>query len=411
MLTRRLVRPVRATGLRASSSSSVIPTRVKMVEVGARDGLQSELLPVSTADKVRLVDMLSGTGMPVIEATAFVSKRKVPMMADAEDVYTSIRKVPGVAYPVLTPTLGNLERALSCGVKEVAVFTAVSETFTQRNIGSTIEESFARFEPLVDRALQEGVAVRGYISCVAGCPYEGSVSQERVVEVAQRLYGMGIYEISLGDTIGIGNPGQVARLVRAVSAKVPHTALAAHFHDTYGQALSNILVAVQEGVMTVDSAVAGLGGCPYAKGASGNVATEEVIYMLAGLGIETGVDLERVIEAGCFISGVLKRETMSRVAGSILRRRSVSVPVRYREVLQAALSDGMIDPSERHFLTQHRLRHKVSDGALRRRSLIDGRRSLIDGRRSLIRPSPRPSLWPSPRRSPRPSSQTLHLQA
>jgi hypothetical protein len=323
--------------------------------------LQSELVEISTDAKVKLVNLLSETGLSVIEATAFVNKDKVPMMADASQVLMRIDKFPGVSYPVLTPTLGQFEKAVLAGAKEVAIFTAASETFCQKNIGCSIDESFTRFEPIFKRAQEEGILVRGYVSCIAGCPYEGPISKHVVADVAHRLYDMGCYEISLGDTIGIGNPGQIAQIIRVVGRRVPHHALAAHFHDTYGQALSNILVALQEGICTVDSAVAGLGGCPYAKGASGNVATEDVLYMLTGLGVETGVDLELVIEAGEFISRMLDRETMSRVAGAITRRRSQAAPYRYKEVLQSALCEGVIHPSERHYLAQHRLRHKVSN--------------------------------------------------
>ncbi|CAK4686006.1 hypothetical protein LEN26_005962 [Aphanomyces euteiches] len=300
-----------------SSRSINYPSYVKIVEVGPRDGLQNEKSVVTTADKVTLINMLSDSGLPVVEATSFVSPKWVPQMGDNAEVMKQIKRKEGVFYPVLTPNIKGFDAAVEVNAHEVAIFGAASEAFSRKNINCSIAESLERFQPVCDKAKSLGVRVRGYVSCVLGCPYEGEVDPEVVAKVAKTLLDMGCYEISLGDTIGIGTPGSTLKMLQATKEVVPVEKLAVHFHDTYGQALANILVALQEGVSVVDSAVAGLGGCPYAKGASGNVATEDVVYMLHGLGIKTGVDLQKVMAAGDFISGVLKRPTNSRVAKAL----------------------------------------------------------------------------------------------
>ncbi len=298
------------------------PSTVKIVDVGPRDGLQNEAQPVSTADKVALVEGLADAGLPVVEATSFVSPKWVPQMADAADVLARIRRKPGVAYPVLTPNLKGFEAALAAGARSVAIFGAASEAFSQKNINCSIAESLDRFAPVVAAAKAAGLPVRGYVSCVLGCPYEGEVPPTKVADVAERLYRMGCYEISLGDTIGVGTPGKARRMVQVVAERVPMEALAAHFHDTYGQALANLYAVLELGVATVDASVAGLGGCPYAAGASGNVATEDVVYLLNGLGIETGVDLDRLVDVGARICGVLGRKPASKVAQAVLATRA-----------------------------------------------------------------------------------------
>ncbi|MDR6094264.1 hydroxymethylglutaryl-CoA lyase [Stenotrophomonas sp. SORGH_AS_0321] len=286
---------------------------VRIVEVGPRDGLQNEKQPVSTADKIALIDRLSATGLRSIEATSFVSPRWVPQLADAADVYAGIHRRPGVAYPVLVPNEQGYARALAAGVQEVAVFTAASETFNRTNTNAGIDESLARFEPILRRAADDGVRVRGYVSTVLGCPYQGEVPVSEVVRVARALHGMGCYEISLGDTIGVGTPRKARAMLEAVAADVPMQALAVHFHDTYGQAVANIASCVEAGVRVVDSAVSGAGGCPYAKGASGNVASEDAVYLLHGMGLQTGVELELLAEIGRWLSALLGRPTGSRV--------------------------------------------------------------------------------------------------
>jgi hydroxymethylglutaryl-CoA lyase len=285
-----------------------------MVEVGARDGLQNEPLPVATSDKIAFIDRLSETGLPVVEVTSFVSPHAVPQLQDAAEVMAGISRRPKVAYPVLVPNRRGFEAALAAGAEEIALFTAASETFAQRNTNCSIAGSLERCAEIAVMALPRGVRIRGYISCVAGCPYEGAVDAETVAGIAARLTELGCYEISLGDTIGVATPGQVQGLLKVVAEKVPIPQLAVHFHDTYGQALANILAALEDGIAVVDSSVAGLGGCPFAPGASGNVATEDVLYMLNGLGIDTGVNLDRLIEAGLFICERLKRGTGSKVA-------------------------------------------------------------------------------------------------
>ncbi|BBH46579.1 hydroxymethylglutaryl-CoA lyase [Pseudomonas sp. KU43P] len=291
-----------------------LPEKVRLVEVGPRDGLQNEAQPISVADKVRLVDDLSAAGLGYIEVGSFVSPKWVPQMAGSADVFAGITQRPGVTYAALAPNLRGFEDALAAGVKEVAVFAAASEAFSQRNINCSVSESLSRFEPIMEAARRHGVRVRGYVSCVLGCPYEGKVSAEQVAPVAKALHDMGCYEVSLGDTIGTGTAGDTRRLFDVVSAVVPRAQLAGHFHDTYGQALANVYASLLEGINVFDSSVAGLGGCPYAKGATGNIATEDVLYLLQGLGIETGIDLDRLIAAGQRISQVLGRANGSRVA-------------------------------------------------------------------------------------------------
>ncbi|KAM6912974.1 hydroxymethylglutaryl-CoA lyase, mitochondrial [Xenentodon cancila] len=295
-------------------SAHLLPAKVKIVEVGPRDGLQNEKSIVPTEAKINLINMLSESGVPVIEATSFVSPKWVPQMADQVEVMKGICKKPGVSYPVLTPNLKGFQAAIQAGASEVAIFGAASELFSKKNINCSVEESLQRFDEVMKAAKEAAVPVRGYVSCVVGCPYEGKVAPEKVVHVAKRLYSMGCYEISLGDTIGVGTPGSMAEMLEGVSKEVPVSALAVHCHDTYGQALANILVALQMGISVVDSSIAGLGGCPYAQGASGNVATEDVVYMLHGLGIQTGVDLSKLMDAGAFICRTLNRKTSSKVA-------------------------------------------------------------------------------------------------
>ena len=293
------------------------PSRVKMVEVGPRDGLQNEKNAVPAEVKIALIDQLSAAGLPVIEAGAFVSPRWVPQMADSAEVLAGIARRPGVSYPVLVPNMKGFDAARRAGAQEIAVFGAASEAFTQRNINCSISESIARFAPVAEAARAAGIAVRGYVSCVLGCPYQGEIAPAAVAGVAERLVSLGCAEISLGDTIGVGTPARAQAMVEAVAERVPLERLAVHFHDTYGQALANILACLECGVATIDSSVAGLGGCPYAKGASGNVASEDVLYMLNGLGIETGVDLARLAEAGRMICRHLGRPPASNVARAL----------------------------------------------------------------------------------------------
>lgn len=294
-----------------------LPKRVKMVEVGPRDGLQNESAVVPAEVKIALIDSLGEAGLSVIEAGAFVSPKWVPQMADSAAVLAGIARRAGVAYPVLVPNLRGLEAARAAGAQDVSVFGAATETFSQRNINCSIAESLERFAAVADAARAEGLRVRGYVSCVLGCPYEGEVSLDAVTAVAGRLFDMGCTEISLGDTIGVGTPGQAQALIRAVQQRVPMAKMAVHFHDTYGQALANILACLELGIAVVDSSVAGLGGCPYAVGATGNVASEDVLYMLNGLGIETGVDLPKLADAGAMISQHLGRPSASKVARAL----------------------------------------------------------------------------------------------
>jgi len=290
---------------------------VRLVEVGPRDGLQNEKAWVATADKIELIAQLSRTGLRSIEATSFVSPKWVPQLADAAEVYAGIVPAPGVDYPVLVPNLQGYERAAAVGVREVAVFTAASETFNRTNTNAGIDESLARFAPVLARAAADGVKVRGYVSTVLGCPYQGAVPLSDVVRVARQLHAMGCYEISLGDTIGVGTPDKARAMLRAVAAELPMTALAVHFHDTYGQALANIAACLEEGVRVVDAAVSGAGGCPYAKGASGNVASEDVVYLLHGNGMATGIDLPALAATGHWLAQKLGRRTGSKVGQAL----------------------------------------------------------------------------------------------
>ena len=290
-----------------------LPQHVRLVEVGPRDGLQNEARPITLAQRMELVDRLSAAGLNHIETGSFVSPRWVPQMADSAAVFDGIQRRPGVCYSALVPNLQGMQAAITAGATEVAVFASASEGFSQRNINCSINESLQRFAPVMALAAEQGMAVRGYLSCVLGCPYDGPVAPEQVAAVSVELLAMGCYEISLGDTIGVGVASATRQLIEVVGQRVPRKQLAGHFHDTYGQALSNIYAALLEGVSVFDSSVAGLGGCPYAKGASGNVASEDVLYMLSGMGISTGVDLEQLVATGQWICRLLGRENGSRV--------------------------------------------------------------------------------------------------
>ena len=298
----------------ANTATSALPANVKIVEVGPRDGLQNEKLQISAEDKIALIEQLADAGVNYIESGSFVSPKWVPQMATSSDVFNGIKRKSGVTYAALTPNMKGFEAAMAVNANEVAIFGAASEAFSQKNINCSIEESLQRFEPIMQAAKAVNIPVRGYVSCVVGCPYDGFIEPEQVAMVAEKLYKMGCYEISLGDTIGVGTPATVTKMIQAVSARIPMEKLAVHFHDTYGQALTNIYSALQAGVMVVDSAIAGLGGCPYAKGASGNVATEDVLYMLNGLGIKTGIDFEKLLAAGWFISDKLGKAQVSKVS-------------------------------------------------------------------------------------------------
>jgi len=286
---------------------------VRIVEVGPRDGLQNEKRAVPAATKIELIELLAASGLRSVEATSFVSPKWVPQLADADEVFRGLKRREGVRYPVLVPNLQGYERARAAGADEVAVFAAASEAFSRKNINATIDESIARFEPVLAEARKDGVAVRGYVSTVLGCPYQGDVPVADVVRVARRLHELGCYEVSLGDTIGIGTPAKARAMLAAVAAEVPMAALAVHFHDTRGQALANILACLELGVAVVDSSVSGAGGCPYARGATGNVASEDVVYMLHGMGIATGIDLDKLIETGRWLSAQLARDNGSKV--------------------------------------------------------------------------------------------------
>jgi hydroxymethylglutaryl-CoA lyase len=302
------------------------PERVKLVEVGPRDGLQNEAAMIPTAIKVELIDRLADAGVQTIETTSFVSPKWIPQLADAAELYQSIHRRPGTAYTVLVPNVTGLKRALKVGVEEIAVFTAASETFNRKNINVSIEESIERFVPVLELAKSEGLRVRGYVSCALGCPYEGPIAPEKVASVARELAQLGCYEISLGDTIGVGTPLEAQRMVSMVMQATEPAKLAVHFHDTRGQALANILACLQLGIATVDASVAGLGGCPYARGARGNVASEDLLYMLHGMGIETGVDLDKLVDAALFISDVLGREPASKLGKVHARQRQGAAP-------------------------------------------------------------------------------------
>ncbi|GFZ20600.1 aldolase superfamily protein [Actinidia rufa] len=296
-----------------------IPKYVKIVEVGPRDGLQNEKNIVPTSVKVELIHMLVSSGLSVVEATSFVSPKWVPQLADAKDVMEGVRNVKGVRLPVLTPNLKGFEAAIAAGAKEIAIFASASESFSKSNINCSIEESLTRYRAVAQAAKKLSIPVRGYVSCVVGCPVEGAIPPSKVAYVAKELYDMGCFEISLGDTIGVATPGTVLPMLEAVTAVIPVEKLAVHFHDTYGQSLPNILVSLQMGITAVDSSVAGLGGCPYAKGASGNVATEDVVYMLNGLGVKTNVDLQKLLLAGEYISKHLGRPSGSKAAVALSR--------------------------------------------------------------------------------------------
>jgi hydroxymethylglutaryl-CoA lyase len=298
--------------------------RVRIVEVGPRDGLQNEKQTVSTDTKLELIGRLADAGLRDIEAASFVSPKWVPQMADHAEIMARLTRRPGVNYPVLAPNLKGYEAAAAAGAKEVAVFAAASEGFSQKNINCSIDESIRRFEPVFDAARRDGVKVRGYVSCVVACPYDGPTPPEKVAEVSQRLHDLGSYEVSLGDTIGAGTPASVLRMLEAVAAKVPVERLAGHYHDTYGMAVANVHASWQFGLRVFDSSVSGLGGCPYARGATGNVATEDVVYLLHGLGADTGVDLDKLVEVSAWISAALQREPASRVARAMLAKRPVT---------------------------------------------------------------------------------------
>lgn len=299
-----------------------LPSVVRIVEVGPRDGLQNEKQAVSVETKVELINRLTDAGLPVIEAGSFVSPKWVPQMAGSAEVYAKIEQQPDVSYPALVPNLKGFEAALAAGVKEIAVFAAASEAFSQKNINCSVAESLERFKPVMSEAKQHGIAVRGYVSCVISCPYDGSTSPEKVAQVAKALLDMGCYEVSLGDTVGTGTPSTIKRLIEELVKTIPVEQLAIHCHDTYGQALANILTALYMGVSVVDSSVAGLGGCPYANGATGNVSTEDLLYMLNGLEICTGVDMDKLIDAGNFISDALGRSSSSNAGRALSSQRS-----------------------------------------------------------------------------------------
>jgi len=291
-----------------------LPKKVRIVEVGPRDGLQNEKQAIPTAAKIQLIENLVDAGLTYIEAGSFVNPKWVPQMADSGEVFSSIARKPGVTYAALTPNLQGYERAIAANANEVAIFAAASEAFSQKNINCSISESIQRFEALISAAKAQQIPVRGYISCVAGCPYSGTVDAQTVASIAKELLAMGCYEISLGDTIGVGTAGQIKQLIETLARDIPIEKIAAHMHDTYGQALANIYAALEMGVSVVDSSVAGLGGCPYAAGATGNIATEDVVYLLNGLSIEHGVDLDKLIYAGNTISAVLNKPSNSKVA-------------------------------------------------------------------------------------------------
>ncbi|WP_299773822.1 hydroxymethylglutaryl-CoA lyase [uncultured Pseudoteredinibacter sp.] len=297
-----------------------MPKKVRIVEVGPRDGLQNEATPISAETKIELIHKLADAGVSYIESGSFVNPKWVPQMAGSEAVFEGIQKQSGVEYAALTPNMKGYERAVAVGADEVAIFAAASEAFSQKNTNCSIAESMDRFAPIMEAAKKEGLKVRGYVSCVVGCPYEGDIDPEKVAMVAEKLIEAGCYEVSLGDTIGVGTPASVKTMLQAVLKKVPAEKLAVHLHDTYGQALANIYAALELGIAVVDSSVAGLGGCPYAKGASGNVASEDVVYMLNGLGIESGIDLDKLIQAGDFICKAIDRDNGSKTAKALLAK-------------------------------------------------------------------------------------------
>jgi len=299
-----------------------LPFHVKIVEVGPRDGLQNEKQPISAEDKIALIEQLANAGVSYIESGSFVSPKWVPQMATSAEVFEKLNKKAGVTYAALTPNMRGFEGAMAVNADEVAIFAAASESFSQKNINCSIEESLERFIPIMTAAKKAKVKVRGYVSCVLGCPYEGDIDPKKVALVAEKLYNMGCYEVSLGDTVGVGTPASVTKMLTAVSGHVPIDKLAVHFHDTYGQALANIYAALQMGIKVIDTAIAGLGGCPYAKGASGNVATEDVVYMLNGLDIKTAIDFEKLLNAGWFISEKLDKAPISKVSNAYLAQKN-----------------------------------------------------------------------------------------
>lgn len=297
-----------------------LPKKIRIVEVGPRDGLQNEKQAIATSAKIQLIEMLVDAGITYIEAGSFVNPKWVPQMADSAEVFAGIKRKPDVTYAALVPNLQGYERAISVNANEVAIFAAASEAFSQKNINCSINESIKRFEVLMDQAQAQKIPVRGYISCVAGCPYLGDVDPNKVASIANELLAMGCYEISLGDTIGVGTAGQTKKLVEVVAKDIPLEKIAVHMHDTYGQALANIYAALEMGISVVDSSIAGLGGCPYAVGASGNVATEDLVYLLNGLGIEHGADFHKLIQAGNFISATLNRMNQSKAAQALAHK-------------------------------------------------------------------------------------------
>lgn len=303
--------------LRQRAFSSEADDKITIVEVGPRDGLQNEMNLVKTETKIEFIDKLSETGLKVIESTSFVSPKWVPQLADSKEVMQRIERKKGVSYPVLVPNMQGFQSALQVGVDEIAIFGAASESFSRKNINCSIEESLRRFMPVCKAAQENNIRIRGYVSCVVGCPYEGEISPDAVAKVAKQMLDMGCYEVSLGDTIGVGTPGSVNKMLDAVLQEIPASSLAIHCHDTYGQALANILASIERGIRTVDASVAGLGGCPYAKGASGNVATEDVVYMLKGMGLQTGVSLTKLVKCGIWISKVLNRPSQSKAANAL----------------------------------------------------------------------------------------------
>jgi hydroxymethylglutaryl-CoA lyase len=306
------------------SKPANLPREVRIVEMGPRDGLQNESGNVPTATKLELIRRLGEAGLRSIEATAFVAPKWVPQMADHTEVMEGLNRKPGVSYPVLAPNLKGYEAARAAGADEVAIFPAATEAFSKRNLNASVAEALARFKQVVDAALRDGVKVRGYVSCVVGCPYEGEVAPEKAAAVAKAVYEMGCYEVSLGDTIGVGTPAKTQAMIEACAKHVPIAKLAGHYHDTYGQAVANAYASLEMGISTFDSSVGGLGGCPYAAGATGNVATEDLVYMLNGLGIRTGIDLDRLVDIGQWICGEIGREPQTRAGRAIAAKRKAA---------------------------------------------------------------------------------------